>query len=57
MAKEDQECSNFEDNLTVVTEVPVPRMVDKSKFRNMLGQFNYLMTKGKLLYKTFTIHK
>merc|ERR1712212_1019334 len=45
IAKQDNECRNFEDNLTVVTEVPIPTMVDVSKLKNMLSHFNYLMTK------------
>ena len=46
MALKDEKCSNFEDNLKVVRGVPIPKIVDESKLRDVLSQFNHLMTQG-----------
>ena len=46
MAQKDEKCSNFEDNLKIVREVPVPNIVDESRLGDVLSEFNYLMRKG-----------
>ena len=46
MALKDEKCSNFEDNLKIVRQVPIPKIVDESKLGDVLSQFNHLMTQG-----------
>ena len=46
MAQKDEKCSNFEDNLKIVRQVPIPKIVDESKLGDVLSEFNHLMTQG-----------
>ena len=61
MAQKDEKCSNFEDNLKIVRQVPIPKIVDESKLGDVLSEFNHLMTQGTftkctLFFKTFVSH-
>ena len=56
MALKDEKCSNFEDNLKIVRQVPIPKIVDESKLGDVLSEFNHLMTQGTFTKCTLSLN-